>query len=365
MLQHNGFDASAIKVDLLVMKSASLRAARTIKDLLTLGRQGHTAKEILDVNVVIRGWFENENPQLNSTDERHTNVVLDLSQKPAIVLACEAHVVRAVANLVRNATEASDGAGTIGIRTYHQSLSESVSGFEPIDAGDYVVIAVADNGRGIAREDLPRVFEPFFSKKRLDESSGSGLGLAIVHGVVKEHGGFVDVRSEIGKGTEFLLYFRPAHETITTTEEATSKPPPSARILIVDDDPVQLRTANRVLARQGHAVTAVNSGAKAYSVIMDGMGAGPNEAGQPPFDVVVIDMLLNEADDGLSIFQKMRARFPALRGLVVSGHSPTERTRLAVTGGLAWLSKPYTAEALAQSVKRLLVALSRPPNELG
>jgi DNA-binding NtrC family response regulator len=102
----------------------------------------------------------------------------------------------------------------------------------------------------------------------------------------------------------------------------------------------------------GHLVTAINSGLEAYSMM-----SAPTEGAlivDAPFDIVVIDMLLNEADDGLTIFEKIQRRFPAIRGIIVSGHSPTERTRLAVSRGLTWLPKPYTADALARSVRSAL-----------
>jgi CheY-like chemotaxis protein len=352
LLHSHGVDAPAIQADLAIMKSASLRAAQTIKDLLTLGRQGQAVKENFDLNLAIANMFKHDSSHLRPSLKRPEVISLELAPMPLVIHASESHVVRAVSNLVHNAVEALDGTGIVRIRTYPCLLSEVHSGFEPIDAGDYVVLAVADQGRGIAREDLSRVFEPFFSTKRLDETSGSGLGLAIVHGVVKEHHGFVDVHSELGSGTEFFLYFRRVDAPVAEAEKISFKPVPALRVLVVDDDPVQLRTAARVLTQMGHLVTAINSGLEAYSMM-----SAPTEGAlivDAPFDIVVIDMLLNEADDGLTIFEKIQRRFPAIRGIIVSGHSPTERTRLAVSRGLTWLPKPYTADALARSVRSAL-----------
>ena len=352
LMQNEGLQAPMIRADLTVIKAASLRAARTIRDLLTLGRQGHTEKETFDLNVAIANWFENENPHRNSPADRRSEIILELASAPLAIYASEAHVIRAIANLVQNALEALDGQGRVTLSTYQQVLPKGASGFEAIDPGDYVVVAVTDTGNGIVREDLPRVFEPFFSKKRLDDTSGSGLGLAIVHGVVKEHNGFVDVRSVVGKGTEFLLYFRRAHEPPRESARGPSRPVQAVRILVIDDDPVQLRTATRVLSRQGHSVIAMSSGLAAYAEFVKAVESSRN--GQPPIDVVIVDMLLNEDEDGLTIFQKIKALFPSIHGIVVSGHSPTERTLAAVNGGLGWLSKPYTAAGLAESVKRVL-----------
>jgi DNA-binding LacI/PurR family transcriptional regulator/signal transduction histidine kinase/CheY-like chemotaxis protein len=361
LFRSHALDISAIKADLAVMKSASLRAARTIKDLLTLGRQGHTAKECLDVNVAVANWFNNESVPSSSKVRRRARVIMELASEPLTILASESHIVRAVSNLVRNAMEAIEGDGEIRVKTYRCVLREPLVGFEPIDNGDYVVVSVSDTGKGIAKQDMSHVFEPFFSKKRLDDGSGSGLGLAIVHGVVKEHNGFVNVESRPGEGACFALYFRNIEASIAPSENSTVAPVSSAKILVVDDDPVQLRTASRVLTRLGHVVTAIDSGVRARALLFgsavrsdaDGLS---NSARSAPYDVVIMDMLLNEADDGLTVFEKMQAEFPMLRGIIASGHSPTDRTLLAVNRGLTWLAKPYTADALARSVQLALVS---------
>ncbi len=364
LFRNHALDIAAIKADLLVMKSASLRAARTIKDLLTLGRQGHTAKECLDVNVSVANWFNNESVPSNSKVKRHARVSLDLASEPLTILASESHIVRAVSNLVRNAMEAVEGDGEIVVKTYRCVLRDPFTGFEPIDSGDYVVLSVSDTGKGIAKHDMPHVFEPFFSKKRLDDGSGSGLGLAIVHGVVKEHNGYVDVESNPGHGARFSLYFRRVEASIAPVEHSTVTLASCAKILLVDDDPVQLRTASRVLGRLGHVVTAIDSGVRARTILFSSAGLSvtdgvSNDAPNTLYDVVIMDMLLNEADNGLTVFEKMHSGFPLLRGIIASGHSPTDRTALAVSRGLTWLAKPYTAEALARSVQ---IALSSPPH---
>ena len=96
--------------------------------------------------------------------------------------------------------------GTITIRTFNLSLRELCVGYEVIDPGNYVVIQVSDQGQGIEKKDLERVFEPFFTKKDQTSHSGTGLGLAVVYGIVKDHRGFLDVRSQLGQGTTFELY---------------------------------------------------------------------------------------------------------------------------------------------------------------
>ena len=194
---------------------------------------------------------------------------------------------------------------------------------------------MSDDGCGIEPHELGQVFEPFFTKKRAKETSGSGLGLAIVHGVVKEHEGFIDVTSTPGVGTTISLYF-PLVDGLERKERVPAAPHGSARILIVDDEPIQLRTGRRVLVRLGYQVEIMDSGLRAYELFSRAAASG-----QSPFDLVIMDMLLGEVLDGLQIIEQIQRLFPAQKAIVASGHAPTERAELAVSKGLTWLGKPY------------------------
>jgi two-component system cell cycle sensor histidine kinase/response regulator CckA len=207
---------------------------------------------------------------------------------------------------------------------------------------------VSDDGCGIEPHELGQIFEPFFTKKRAQDTSGSGLGLAIVHGVVKEHQGFIDVISTPEVGTTISV-FLPLAEGEEQAPRRSSAPRGSARILIVDDEPVQLRTGRRVLVRLGYEVEVVDSGRRAYELFSHALSSG-----QRPYDLVIMDMLLGEALDGLEVIEQIQRLFPAQKAIVVSGHAPTERAELAVRKGLTWLGKPYGMETLAQAVQQVL-----------
>jgi len=226
---------------------------------------------------------------------------------------------------------------------------------------------VSDDGRGIPPDEVNRIFEPFFTRKRLGESSGSGLGLAIVHGVVKEHDGFVNVESALERGTTFSLYFMRSDTSAVARDDprdgARSAKTCAGRILVVDDDPVQVRTAQRVLEHEGHQVTTARGGREVQLVFEDAARSGEPS----PYDLLILDMVLNEVDDGLEIFERIVRLYPRQRALIVSGHAPTTRGLLAVERGLAWLSKPYTREALVQAVGTALTQTGShslyPPHE--
>jgi signal transduction histidine kinase len=144
--------------------------------------------------------------------------------RPLVVKASEPHLSRALTNLIRNATEAIKGIGQVTVRTRSKPVTTSLAGYETIEPGRYAVVEVAYTGCGIATEELGRIFEPFFSKKRTGDYSGSGLGLAIVHSVIKEHEGFVDVQSAVGQGATFTLYFPQSHQELDRVTNASHYP---------------------------------------------------------------------------------------------------------------------------------------------
>jgi DNA-binding LacI/PurR family transcriptional regulator/signal transduction histidine kinase/ActR/RegA family two-component response regulator len=338
---------SEVSADLESIKSAALRAAQTIKDLLTLGRQGHAEKEPIDLNRVVSSCLKEDVLRLLGQPGSNVTVSLELCSTPIVIRASEAHLVRAITNLVHNAIESISGAGRVRVTSSAVCVGEVLSGYEQIEPGDYAVLTIADDGAGIPGHELGRIFEPFFSKKRVGDRSGTGLGLAIVHGVVKEHDGFVDVTSTLGRGTSFSLYFPRVAEAARISQRPETPGGGRARVLIVDDDPVQLRTGRRILTHLGYDVDTQSRGASAYQLFAE-------RSGESPYDLVILDMSLNEERDGLELFEQIQELFPNQRAIVASGHALSERVERAMARGLAWLAKPYTADDLGRAVQAAL-----------
>jgi DNA-binding LacI/PurR family transcriptional regulator/signal transduction histidine kinase len=348
-------DDSDLKLDVTTIKSSAARAAQTIKDLLMIGRPGPTAKEALDLNEAVAHTMATEPLRFLGKDGARLTVKLQLDPGPLSVMASEPHLVRALTNLVRNAAEAIVGAGEIRVSTASVRLAQPVVAEEAIPPGDYAVVRVSDTGHGIQTDDISRIFQPFFSRKQRSEQSGSGLGLAIVHGVVKEHGGFVTVDSRVGEGTIFTLYFRRTRATLDSEREVTPTPRGSARILLVDDEPAQLHSARRLLAQLGYKVDTLPSGEAAFRLFYDARqaaNAGNSKKGTP-YDLVILDYALNELYTGLETLERIRTLYPWQRGIMVSGHGRAQNEGQAVAR-VPWLPKPYSADALAGIVRRTL-----------
>ena len=353
--------------DLATIKSAAIRATQTIKDLLTLGRQHRVSKETIDLNEIVANCTTPRSQDIDGHTKHNVSLQLTLATEQLFVSGSEVHLVRAVSNLIGNALEATSGEGTVCVGTAPLRLTQPLEGYEVIEPGDYATVSVRDTGPGIPPDMIRRIFEPFFSRKRLHDSSGSGLGLAIVHGVVKEHDGFINVESTVGSGSVFTLYL----PRVPVAQKLAQSLDPlgvhrSGRILVVDDDPTQLRTACRILARAGYNVRSASSAGQAYEMFLrreaSGRDARVNEA-VSPFDLVILDMLLDGERDGLDVFEQIRKLVPSQRGILVSGHAPMERGALALERGMAWLAKPYTAESLVRIVQRTLPRPEEQPPE--
>jgi len=336
-----------LRSDLECIKVGSLRASQIIKDLLTMSRQNRLIREPLELNECLRRFLT----ELSSGGSWHPlqlQLELDLEPEPLWLLGSETHLQRAVSNLLHNAIDATDGRGRLRVRTYRRTVLGDEARSESVREGGYAALEIADDGRGIAEADLSRVFEPFFSSKPMNARSGSGLGLAVVQGVVKSHGGFIRLRSAPRAGTSFTLFFpreAPPEQSTALSQPASTRG--RGRILIVDDDPIQLRTATRVLQHFGYAVDAESSGVRArarFSVAPALPGA------RSPYDLLILDMQLNEAEDGVQLYRRILEHFPQQRAILSSGHAAPESNRPSAPPGLGWLPKPYTAAALAEAV---------------
>jgi len=338
-----------LRADVESMKLAALRAVQTIRDLLTLSREGRTTKVPLELNRLVGEGFAAAGARASVPAGGRVKLVLELSDSPLFIMASEAHLLRALQNLVRNACDAIDVAGTVTIRTSRALLEAPHLGYETVPTGDYVRIVIHDDGRGLPSGARSRLFEPFFTTKQLGQHSGTGLGLAIVHGVVKEHGGYLDVSGDPSQGTSFYIYLPRAPSALERTTRLAEVLHGTERILLVDDDPMQLRTGRRVLKHYGYDVVAVSD-----PEVVDRLFARASAEGGSPYDVVLMDMQLAGERDGLQVLEDIRRQFPDQKAIILSGHSRNERIAVAVALGIPWIVKPYTVETLARAIRAII-----------
>jgi PAS domain S-box-containing protein len=337
---------SPLRDSLQIIKDSGEKAAAIVQDMLTLAKSGVTLTEVVDLNDVISDYLES--PIWEKAQAFHPDVQLktELEADLMNIKGSSAHLSEIVMNLVSNAAEAMPAGGQLLISTANQYLDKPITGYDNVEEGEYAVLSISDTGVGLTPEDAERIFEPFFTKKTLGRS-GTGLGTAIVWRTIKDHNGYIEVRSEEGKGTTFTLYF-----PISREQTAETKPDVSMEeymgsgqfILIVDDVKEQRGLARGMLEALGYSAASVSSGEEAVEYLKS------NSA-----DLLVLDMIMDPGIDGLETYKRIIELHPGQKAIIASGFSESDKVREAqALGAGAYIRKPYTIEKIGLAVKEEL-----------
>ncbi|MCF8062899.1 MAG: response regulator [Deltaproteobacteria bacterium] len=339
-------EESSFRKPILTIQDSGQKAAAIVQDLLTLARRGVTSTEVLSLNDVVANYLAS--PEYAKLAAYHPGVRIEtaLSSDLLNVRGSPVHLRKTLMNLISNAAEAQPDGGSVRIYTVNRYVDRPVSGYEDVHEGEYVVLGVADEGAGIAREDLERIFEPFYTKKVMGRS-GTGLGMAVVWGTVQDHRGYIDLASNEGRGTTFELYFPITREIVVNPKAH----PPVADflgegqlVLVVDDFEDQREISSRMLRRLNYEVVAVSSGEDAVTYMRE------NRA-----DVLVLDMIMDPGMDGLDTYREIRRLHPGQKAVIASGFAENERVREAQRLGAGeYVKKPYTLESIGVALKRVL-----------
>ena len=319
------------------------KGAAIIQDLLTLARRGVTASDVININSVVGGFLKA--PVFEKTKNYHPRVTFrtEYDENLLNIKGSQVHLEKTLMNLVSNAAESIDGEGEVTIRTENRYLDKALRGYDEVKEGDYAVLTVSDTGMGISVENREKIFEPFYTKKKMGRS-GTGLGLAIVWGTVKDHNGYIDLQTEVGEGTTFTLFFPVSHDELTAPQQ--KEPPEQYRgrgesVLVVDDIAEQRDVAAGLLTKLGYEVHLVSGGEEAVEYLKS------NKA-----DILVLDMIMAPGIDGLETFERILKVSPKQKAIIVSGFSETERVRKAQQlGAGAYVKKPYMMEKIGMAIR--------------
>jgi signal transduction histidine kinase len=326
------------------IRESGLKAAAIVEELLTLARRGVTNTKVLDLNVLIREYMES--PEFKAISEVHpkVEVVPRLGDGLKAVDGSALHLKKCVMNLVANAVEALPDGGRVVVSTADRFLDQPVRGYSEVVRGDYIVLRVEDDGIGISPGDLPHIFEPFYTKKKMGRS-GTGLGMAVVWGSVQDHQGYIDVQSTLGQGTVVRIFLpassqAPAEDLAQTVNKQLCMGR-GETILIVDDVPEQRTIAGRMLSDLGYRVHTVESGEAAVEYVRE-----------RKVDLILLDMMMGNGWDGLDTYRRILKFHPDQKAILVSGFSETERVKAALElGAGAYVKKPYVVERLGGAVR--------------
>jgi len=336
---------------------ATEKGASIVQDLLTLARRGVAVSETINLNNIIFDFFKT--PVFEKIKDHHPLVAFRVDCKEDVlnIKGSPIHLEKALMNLVLNAAESIEGAGEVTIRTESCYIDKTVIGYDEINEGDYTALIVSDTGGGIPDEHRDKIFEPFYTKKTMGRS-GTGLGLAIVWGTVKDCKGYIDLHSEVGKGSTFTLYFPATREDFQAPQKQKE---PVERymgrgesVLVIDDIAEQREVASIFLTRLGYDVKAVSSGEEAVAYLK-----------KHKADILVLDMIIEPGIDGLETFQRILQINPRQKAVLVSGFSETDRVREAQRlGAGAYIRKPYMMEKIGLAVRDELDKTSAVTDEI-
>jgi len=323
--------------------SAGVRSADLTRQLLAFARRQTVVPKVLDLNDTISGTLK--------MLQRLIGENIDLGWHPGHALwkvkIDPSQVDQILANLTVNARDAVGKTGWIKIETTNTICDEDYCLELPeCLPGDYVMLAVSDNGCGMDKETLSKIFEPFFTTKK--EGQGTGLGLATVYGIVKQNGGFVNVESESGQGAIFRIYL-PRHgdgqaEAYEDTEEPEAQGG-AETVLIVEDEETVLKLSKAMLEVLGYTVLAANGKDQALDIVR-------NYGGK--IDLLLTDVVMPDLN-GKELADRILKIKPELKCLYMSGYTADIIARQGILEeGVKFISKPFSVRDLATKVREVL-----------
>jgi PAS domain S-box-containing protein len=336
---------SPMRKGLETIQQSGQKAAAIVQDMLTIARRGIPDYEVVNFNTIISEYLPSA--EFIKVQRNHPQVRLksDLYADLLNIKGSSVHLSKLLMNLISNAAEAMPAGGRITLKTRNRYLDTARNAYEVIPEGEYVLLSVIDEGVGIAQKDLAKIFEPFYTKKRLGQS-GTGLGMTVIWSTVKDHAGFVDVQSHEGEGTRFDVYLPATREVLTEKEPriVLQDYVGTERILVVDDIPEQRDIAVKMLGKLGYVVTSVSSGEAAVEYMQS-----------RTVDLIVLDMVMLPGMDGLETYRRIITLHPGQKAIIASGFSESKRVKsLQKLGAGAYVRKPYTLEKIGLAVRREL-----------
>ena len=243
---------SPMRSSLETIQKSGQKAAAIVQDMLSLARRGADIREIVNLNAVISEFLSA--PGLKRVSGTHPDVCVKthLSDDLMNVKGSKIHLTKVVMNLILNAAEAMPAGGTISILTRNRYFDTAQAAYEVIPEGEYVALSIVDEGIGIGPNDLSRIFEPFYTRKRMGQS-GTGLGMTVVWAAIKDHKGYVDLQSREGEGTRFDIFLPATRDALIVGDRKVVLQDyiGTERILVVDDIPEQREITERMLKKTG------------------------------------------------------------------------------------------------------------------
>jgi len=333
------------------MKESCRRMANLTSQLLAYARGGKYAVQVVSPNAFVLDTI----PLVEHTLHPEVRVETDLPPEVSAVKADPTQMEMVLSALIANANEAMEGPGRIRIAAADVELDQKFMTHHGLTPGPYVCVSVEDSGKGMDEETRQRIFDPFFTTHFL----GRGLGMAAVYGIIKNHGGAIEVESELGKGTVVRVYL-PAigpgrKEEGAKGDKKREVEPESVKgtILVIEDDEMVMDLAHAMLERLGYRVLAAGTGKEA----VDSVKAFDGE-----IDLALLDIKLPDMS-GSQVYPLIMEERPGLKVVVCSGYAldgPAQEILNA--GAVDFIQKPFSIETIKEKLEKVLGVTARIPD---
>ncbi|MHB8789448.1 MAG: PAS domain S-box protein [Desulfobulbaceae bacterium] len=335
--------ADPLHEDLKDILGAAKKSADITRQLLAFARKQTISPRVIDLNETVEGMLK--------MLRRLIGEDIDLAWLPGSgawpVMIDPSQLDQILANLCVNARDAIAGVGKVTIETGNATFAAAYYADHPDFApGDYVLLAVSDDGSGMDQETLDHLFEPFFTTKEIGQ--GTGLGLATVYGIVRQNNGFINVSSEPDKGTTFRMYLpRHSGEAVLPETSGVSAIPTAngETVLLVEDDVSLLALTRRILEGLDYTVLAASTPGRAEALAREHTGT---------IDLLLTDVVMPEMN-GRELAGRLQALYPDLKVLYMSGYTADVIAHRGVLEtGVHFIQKPFAKRALAEIIREVL-----------
>ena len=309
------------------------------KQLLGFARGGKYEIKTTDLNELVK--YEN---QLFGRTRKEINIREKLSKNLWAVDIDRSQIEQVLLNIYVNAWQAMPKGGILHIQTENININGTFDGPRQLEQGKYSKISITDTGVGMDEETRKRIFDPFFTTKEMGR--GTGLGLASAYGIIKNHGGFIDVSSEKEKGTTFNIYFPASQKKpVKKKEKAGELIGGTETILLIDDEDMIIEVGQELLEALGHKVLLAKCGEEAISVY---------KRNRSQIDMVILDLIMPGMGGG-ETYDKLKEIDSNVRILLSSGYSVNGQARKIMERGCdGFIQKPFNIEELSMKIRDIL-----------
>lgn len=330
---------------------ASKRARDLVRQILTFARQQGKERIEIKISKILKEAIK----LLRSTTPTTIDIQVEIKSEQDTILANPTQIYQIIMNLCTNAHHAMENnGGTLEVHLSNENLDfESIKEFPDLTPGRYLKLTVKDTGQGIEPQFMEKIFEPYFTTKKVGK--GSGMGLSLVHGIVKTYGGAIAVKSEVGKGTSFFIYFPLIESPSVDLEKAknfTPLPGGTERILFVDDEKAMVDANQSMLEALGYRVTARTSSIEALEAFRN----DPHG-----FDLVITDMTMPNMT-GKDLIKNLMSIRPDIPTILCTGFSEIiDKQKAKAMGAKAFLMKPIIRQDMANTIREVLDSVRENP----